>query len=311
MGLTRRLLEVPVVLAVSSVVVFLLPQLTGIDTARAVLRARSAESAPDAATVARVTHEFGLDRPLSAQYLTWLSHAATGDFGLSLTTRTAVGPQVLRATGVSVTLVLLALVLAAVIGIPAGVYTAAHRGRLFDKLVATASVLGVAAPEFILAPLLVLLFSVTFDLLPATGWGTPGQAVLPVVSLAAFPAALAAQLTRAEMLDALSQPYIDTAHAKGLTGHRVLWRHAARTALTSVLALSSVFFAGLLGGAVVAEVIFAVPGLGRLLYDAVLAQDLPMTQAGLLTVITLALLARVTSDLLHAAMTPLARTARR
>lgn len=311
MGLTRRVLEVPAALAVSSVLVFLLPQLTGTDTARAVLRARSAESAPDPATVQRVTHELGLDRSLPEQYLTWLGHALTGDFGLSLTTRTAVGPQVLQATSTSVTLVVLALALAAGIGIPAGVYAAAHRGRLFDKLVSTGSVLGVAVPEFILGPGLVLLFSVTFNLLPTTGWGRPDEAVLPVLSLAVFPAALAAQLTRAEMIDALGRPYIVVARAKGLTPRRILWRHAARNALTSVLALASVFFAGLLGGAVVAEVIFAVPGLGRLLYDAVLAQDLPMTQAGLLAVITLALLARVTADLLQFATTPLARASQR
>lgn len=307
MAVTRRMLQVPAVLAVSSVLVFLLPQLTGTNTARAVLRARTAESTPDAATVARVTHEFGLDRSLPEQYVSWLGHALIGDFGLSFTTRTAVGPQVLRATGVSVTLVGLALALAAGIGIPAGVYAAARRGRLIDRLVSTVSVLGVAVPEFILGPLLVLVFSVTLNLLPTTGWGTPGQAVLPTLSMAAFPAALAAQLTRAEMLDVLSRPYIDFAHAKGLTAYRVLWLHGARTALTSVLTLSSVFFAGLLGGAVVAEVIFAVPGLGRLLYDAVLAQDQPMTQAGLLAVITLALLARVSADLLHLATTPLAR----
>ncbi|MGH3722277.1 MAG: ABC transporter permease [Pseudonocardiaceae bacterium] len=311
MKLTRKVLEVPAVLAGSSVLVFLLPQLTGTDTARAVLRARSAESTPDAATVARVTHEFGLDRGLPEQYLSWLAHALSGDFGLSLTTRTAVGPQVLRATGVSVTLVLMALALAAAIGIPAGVYAAARRGRLLDKLVSGASVLGVAIPEFVLGPLLVLVFSVTLGLLPTSGWGTPREAVLPILSLAAFPAALAAQLTRAEMLDTLGRPHIDFARAKGVTKHRVLWRHGARTALTSVLALSSVFFAGLLGGAVVAEVIFAVPGLGQLLYDAVLAQDLPMTQAGLLAVITLALLARVTADLLHLATSPLARAAQR
>ncbi|MGH3669913.1 MAG: ABC transporter permease, partial [Pseudonocardiaceae bacterium] len=248
---------------------------------------------------------------LPEQYLSWLGHALTGDFGVSYTTRTVVGPQVLQATGVSVTLVALALVLAAGIGVPAGVYAAAHRGRLVDKVVSAASVLGVAVPEFILGPGLVLLFSVTLDLLPTTGWGTPGEAVLPTLSLTAFPAALVAQLTRAEMLDTLGRPYVDFARAKGLSAQRVLWRHVARTALTSVLALSSVFFAGLLGGAVIAEVIFAVPGLGRLLYDAVLAQDLPMTQAGLLAIITLALVARVTADLLQLALTPQSRAAQR
>jgi ABC-type dipeptide/oligopeptide/nickel transport systems, permease components len=169
------------------------------------------------------------------------------------------------------------------------------------------AVLGVAVPEFIVAPLLVLVFAVGLGLLPSVGWGTPLQAVLPSVTLAVFPAALAAQITRAEMLDVLAKPHIPVARSKGLTERRILWVHGARLALTSVTALSGMFFAGLLSGAVIVEVMFAVPGLGRLLYDAVLAQDLPMLQAGLLAVVAIGVLSSAAAELLQLAGDPVAR----
>jgi len=170
-------------------------------------------------------------------------------------------------------------------------------------------VLGVAVPEFILAPVLVLVFAVALPVLPATGWGDPANVVLPALTLALFPTALAAQLTRAEMLDVLARPHVDLARAKGVSERRVLWGHGARLALTSVTSLSGVFFAGLLGGAVVVEVVFAVPGLGRLLYDAVLGQDLPVIQAGLLLVVAVAVVAGAVADTAQLAADPVARDA--
>jgi ABC-type dipeptide/oligopeptide/nickel transport system permease component len=131
--------------------------------------------------------------------------------------------------------------------------------------------------------------------------------VLPALTLATFPAALAAQLTRAETADVLSRPHVVLARAKGLTDGVVLWRHAARLALTSDTSLSGLFFAGLLSGAVVVEVVFAVPGLGRLLYDAVIGQDLPVVQAGLLAVVLIAVLAALAAEVLQLALDPVAR----
>jgi peptide/nickel transport system permease protein len=300
--IVRRLLSLPAVLLAASVLVFLLPRLAGVDTVRAVLRARVAEAEPDPVAAARAATELGLDRPLPEQFLRWLGHVLTGDLGLSYATRTPVAPQLASALGVSAVLTVLALALAAAIGIPAGVHAARRPGGLVDRVVTVTSVLGV-----ILAPVLVLLLAVVVPLLPALGWGSPAQAVLPALTLAAFPAALAAQLTRAETADVLSRPHVVLARAKGLTDGVVLWRHGARLALTAVTSLSGLFFAGLLSGAVVVEVVFAVPGLGRLLYDAVIGQDLPMIQAGLLAVVLVAVLAALAAEVLQLALDPAAR----
>jgi ABC-type dipeptide/oligopeptide/nickel transport system permease component len=308
MLLLRRLLPLPAVVLGAAVLIFLLPRLAGVDTVRAVLRSRVAEAEPDPAVAARVAAELGLDRPLSEQFLRWLGHVLTGDLGLSFASRTPVAPQLASALGVSAVLTVLALALAAAIGIPAGVHAAHKPGGLVDRVVTAASVLGVAVPEFILAPVLVLLLAVAVPLLPALGWGSPAQVVLPVLTLAAFPAALAAQLTRAETADVLTRPHVVLARAKGLTDGVVLWRHGARLALTAVTSLSGLFFAGMLSGAVLVEVVFAVPGLGRLLYDSVIAQDLPMLQAGLLAVVMVAVLASVAAEALQLALDPVART---
>ncbi|MHA6628002.1 ABC transporter permease [Pseudonocardia sichuanensis] len=307
--LLRRLAPLPVVLLVASVLVFLLPRLTGVDPVRAVLRARTAESVPDPAVAARMTRELGLDAPLPQQYLTWLGQVLQGDLGLSFATRAPVAPQLFAALGVSALLAALALAIAAAVGVPAGVHAARRPGGALDRVVTGASVLGVAVPEFILAPVLVLVFAVALPVLPATGWGEPADVVLPALTLALFPTALAAQLTRAEMLDVLARPHVVLARAKGVSGRRVLWAHGARLALTSVTSLSGLFFAGLLGGAVVVEVVFAVPGLGRLLYDAVLGQDLPVIQAGLLLVVAVAVVAGAVADTVALAADPVARDA--
>jgi peptide/nickel transport system permease protein len=308
MLLLRRLLPLPAVVLGAAVLIFLLPRLAGVDTVRAVLRSRVAEAEPDPVVAARVAAELGLDRPLSEQFLRWLGHVLTGDLGLSYASRTPVAPQLASALGVSAVLTALALALAAAIGIPAGVHAARKPGGLVDRVVTGASVLGVAVPDFILAPVLVLLFAVAVPLLPALGWSTPAHVVLPALTLAAFPAALAAQLTRAETADVLTRQHIVLARAKGLTDGVVLWRHGARLALTAVTSLSGMFFAGLLSGAVVVEVVFAVPGLGRLLYDSVIGQDLPMLQAGLLAVVVVAVLASVAAEALQLALDPVART---
>jgi peptide/nickel transport system permease protein len=306
--LLRRLLPLPLVVLAASLLVFLLPRLAGVDTARSVVRSRVAEAEPDPEVAARVTRELGLDRSWAEQFLRWLGRALTGDLGLSFSTRTAIAPQLGAALEVSALLALLALLLAGLVGIPAGVWAARRPGCALDRVVTGVSVLGVAIPEFILAPLLVLVLAIAVPLLPATGWGGPLQVVLPVLTLAAFPTALAAQLTRAETLDALGRPHIPVARAKGLTERRVLWKHAARLALTGVTALSGLFFAGLIGGAVVVEVVFGIPGLGRLLYDAVIAQDLPMVQAGLLAIVVIAVLASLATELVALAMDPVARS---
>lgn len=307
--LLRRLVVVGPVLLAASVLVFALPRLAGVDPARAVLRARSAEAVPDPVTEARLRSSLGLDAPVTEQYLRWLGGVLRGDLGHGYVARTPVAGQIADAAAVSGLLAVLALALAAVVGIPAGAYAARRPGGLLDRFLGLGTVAGVAVPEFVLAPWLVLVFAVWAGALPALGWGDPAHLVLPVLTLAAYPGALAAQLVRAETAGVLTRPHVLVARAKGLGEHRVLWRHGARLATTSVTALAGMFVAGLLGGSVVVEVVFGIPGLGRLLHRAVVAQDLPVVQAGTLLVVAVAVVAGVLVEVLATALDPVLRSA--
>lgn len=282
---------------------FLLPQLTGADPARAVIRARTAEAAPDAATVERLTGALGLDRPLPVQYADFLGRLVRGELGVSFTNRQAVGPQLGRALQVSITLTATAVALAVAVGLLLGTAAAARARSRLDTCVVTACRIAVAVPEFVLAPVLVLLFAVQLSLLPTGGWGSVREAVLPVLTVALFPAALIASLVRTELLEALSAPWIKVSRGKGMPPSRIL-RQAVRTATTSVTAVASLFLPGLLAGAVVVEVVFGIPGVGRLLYDAVLASDLPVAQAGLVAVVLLAITVSLLGDVLRSALDP-------
>ncbi|MBN9759701.1 peptide ABC transporter, permease protein [Pseudonocardia sp. Ae406_Ps2] len=305
----RRLLALPLVAVAAAVLVFLLPRFSGQDTALAILRSRTGESDPDPSVLAALREQYGLDGTWWDQFTGWAGALLRGDLGISWTSRTPVSGLLWPALGVSLTLTVAALVLAALVGIPLGVRAARRPGGRLDRALTTGSVLGVAIPEFVLGTALVLAFAVTVPVLPATGWGDVDQAVLPVVTLAAFPAALAAQLVRAETVDALARPHVAVARSKGISDGRVLWRHGGRLALTSVTSLSGLFLGGLLGGSVVVEVLFAIPGLGRLLYDAVLGQDLPVVQAGLLAIVLIAAVAGILAELLALALDPVARSA--
>ncbi|BBG05419.1 MULTISPECIES: ABC transporter permease [Pseudonocardia] len=307
--LIRRLLALPIVFVAAAVLVFLLPRISGQDTALAVLRSRIGEAEPDPVVLAALREQYGLDGSWLDQFLAWSGALLTGDLGISYASRTPVSGLLWPALGVSLVLTVAAIVVAGLVGIPAGVRAARRPGGRLDRLLTAGSVLGVAVPEFVLGTVLVLTFAVSLPLLPATGWGTPAQAVLPVLTLAAFPAALAAQLVRAETVDALARPHVTVARSKGLSDGTVLWRHGGRLALTSVASMSGLFLGGLLGGSVVVEVLFAVPGLGRLLYDAVLGQDLPVVQAGLLAVVMVAALAGILAELLALSLDPVARSA--
>jgi ABC-type dipeptide/oligopeptide/nickel transport system permease component len=303
----RRLLPLPLLLLVASVVAFALPRLVGGDVVRAVMRARVASETPDPQVQAAVAAEFGLDRSYAEQYVRWMAAMLRGDLGLGYVTRTSVAAQLGDALAVSGLLAGCALLLAAATGIPAGVYAARRPGGPLDRLLSSVGIAGVSIPEFVLAPWLVLVAAVWLGALPALGWGGPQHVVLPALTLAAYPAALAAQLVRAETIDVLDRDHVRLARAKGLSAHRVLWRHGARLGLTSVTALSGMFVAGLLGGSVVVEVVFGIPGAGRLMYDAVLARDLPVVQAGTLVIVAVAVVAGIVVELVQLATDPVVR----
>lgn len=294
----------PLVLLAFSFLAFLLPELQGVDQARATLFARSQEAEPTEEAVAAISDELGLGDPLLIRYGRYLGDIVTGDFGDSNVSRTPVWPQVWRATRVSATVVALAMGSAVVLAAGLGIVAAANVNRWPDRLITGMSRVLVAIPVHVLTPALVYFIALRLDLVPTSGWGTAQHLVLPVVALALPPTALFSQVVRSEMLDTLEQPYVRTALAKGLPWRRVIVVHAARVSLVGVLTLGSLFVAGLLGGAVIAEVILGIPGLGRLLHTATTSSDVPMFQGGLMVAIVAGIAIGLIADLASGWLSP-------
>ena len=300
----QRLAFTPVVLLTFAFLAFLLPEFQGIDQARATLFARNEEAVPSAEALAAISEELGLDDPLLQRFGRYLTDVASGDFGDSNVSRTPVWPQVWQATLVSGTVVGLAIGLAVAVASLLGITAAAYRDRWPDHLITAFCRVLVAVPVHVVTPLLVATVALRLDLVPTSGWGTPQHLILPVLSLALGPVALFSQVVRSEMLDTLERPYIRTALTKGLPWWRVVWVHAARVSLVGVLTLGSLFVAGLLGGAVITEVILGVPGLGRLLHTAVTTSDVPLFQGGLLVAVAAGIVVGLVGDGVSAFLSP-------
>jgi peptide/nickel transport system permease protein len=302
--LIRRLLLVPLMLLAVSAIIFVLPYLTGIDPAAAILRARVPERAPDAATLERLRLEFGLDQPLIIQYGGWLARVVRGDLGFSYVSHAPV--EAILAAGFQITFVLTvaALTLAVMLGIPLGILAALRPGRWLDGAISVLTQAGVALPEYWVGPVLILVFAQYLGWFPSSGWRDPQSIILPTITLALGPLAYCTRLTRDAMIEVLHADYIRTARAKGLSDVAVVCRHALPNTLIPVVTLMAVWFAGLLGGSVIVEVIFALPGLGRILYDAVIAGDVPLIQAGLLLIVSLAVVVNTLADVAYGVINP-------
>jgi peptide/nickel transport system permease protein len=305
--LIRRLLILPLILLLTSVAIFLLPYLTGIDPTMSIIRARIGERTVDAAAVEKLRREFGLDRNLAGQYVVWLGDVIRGELGFSYVSRTPVALIIGRGLCVTALLALTTLGIALLLALPLGVLAAYRPRSWLDLLVTIGCQSSVAIPQYVLAPLLILIFALWLGWLPSSGWRGPLFLILPVLTLLPSPLAYFTQATRAAMVDALQADYLRTARAKGLPPLLLLRRHALRNALIPVVTLVTLWLAGLLGGSVIVEVIFAIPGLGRVLYDAVLAGDIPLLQAGLLLLVGLAILINSAADLLYLLLNPAIR----
>ncbi len=302
--LIRRTATLLVTLLVVSVLAFLIPYAGAGDPTRKILRARVNDPALDPAQVEALTRELGLDRPIHVQYLAWLRDVVTGDFGYSFTSRTPVQELVVPALTVSMSLAMAALLLALVFALPLGTWAATARGGKVDNAVTFISQSSVSAPEYWVGPVLVLVFARHLGWLPSGGWSGLSYIVLPAMALALRPLGYFTQVTRAAMSDVLSAPYITAARSRGLSFPRTLVRHGLRNSMLPVMTLFSFWFAGLLGGSVVIEVIFNIPGMGRLLYNSVLNNDVPVIQGGLLWILTLAVVINTVTDLLYGVLNP-------
>ena len=309
--LIRRTLSLGLSLLVASALIFSVVELVPGDPASFML---GTGAQPE--TVAALRQQMGLDLPLPLRYLHWLGGALTGDLGQSFTYKTPVAGMILDRLQVSLPLALMALALSVAIAFPVGMFAAARRGRPSDTAVMAATQLGIALPNFWFAMLLVLLFAVTLRWLPAggfPGWGQPGAALksllLPATALALPQAAILARVLRSALVETLGQDYIRPARAKGLSAGQALSHHALRNALIPVLTILGMQFSFLLAGAIIIENVFYLPGLGRMIFQAITQRDLIVVQGAVLVLVAVVILVTFLVDLSYALVDPRLRGA--
>lgn len=249
----------------------------------------------------------GLDQPLPVQFVQFAGRALQGDFGRSLRHDVPAMELVLERLPATMLLAFTAVLLAASIGIPLGILAAAKKGSWIDDIVVTLSTLGLAAPSFFIGSMLIVLFAVTWKVLPPSGGDTWDRLILPAVTLALGFIAVLARFTRSGMLDVLSREYITTAKAKGLHGRVILFGHALRNTLIPIVTLLGLEMGQLLGGAVVTENVFAWPGIGRLVVSSVASRDVPMVVASVIVTSALFIVVNLIVDLLYSVINPMVR----
>lgn len=311
--LARRLLALAAALTAAALVVFVALEVLPGDPAAVTL---GLNAAPEALAALRA--EMGLDRPAPARFLSWIGGLLTGDLGLSYTYRVPVSQLVAERMVVTLPLALLAIVLATFVGVPLGILAAARHGGPADAGVMVFAQLGLAIPNFWFGLLLVLVFAVGLGLVPAGGfpgwqdgwWPGLRALLLPAVALALPQAAVLARVARSAMLDTLQEDFIRTARAKGVGEARAMLRHALRNALIPVVTVMGLQFSVLIAGAIIIENVFALPGLGRLVFqsiaqhDIIVVKDLVMLFAGLVILVNFAV------EMLYGLIDPRLRDAR-
>lgn len=305
--LARRLVYSLVVLVGVLIVVFALVHLVPGDPVRIALGTRYTPEAYDA-----LRHASGLDRPLVAQFVSYLGHAATGNLGVSFRSGDPVAQVLAERLPATVSLAVVGIAAALVIALPAGIYAASHEGRLSDVIVRVTSQFGVSIPDFWLGILLISLFSTTLGWLPTSGYrplfedpaGWLRHVILPGVTVGLVAAAIMTRYVRSAVLEVSATGYVRTARSKGLPPGVVTLRHVVRNALVPILTITGIQLATILGGVIVVEVVFAWPGLGRLVYLSVAARDYPVIQGAVLLIAVLFLAVNLVVDVLYALVDP-------
>ena len=262
--------------------------------------------------VDRIRASLGLDRPFVIRFGEWLWHVVQGDLGVSIFTNLPVTHMISQRIEPTMSLMVLTLLLSLVTAIPMGVVAAWQHGTWIDRLVMATAVFGFSTPVFVVGYLLAYIFALQLDWLPVQGfvsiskglWPCLRNLILPAVALGLVFMALIARITRATMLDVLSQDYVRTARAKGVGERGVLMRHALKNAAVPIVTIVGIGFASLIGGAVVTESVFAIPGLGRLTVDAILRRDYPVIQGVVLLFSFMYVLVNLAVDLLYTLFDP-------
>lgn len=303
----KRLISLAASLIVASLVIFAMIEVVPGDPASFML---GLNASPE--TVAALRESLGLTGSMAERYLAWVGGMLRGDFGMSYTYRVPVADLVADRLAVSIPLTLLALILSTAIAFPAGLIAASRRGSPADIGIMGVTQLGIAIPNFWFAMLLVLVFAVQWQILPAGGfpgwqdgvWPGLRALILPAVALALPQASILARVMRSSLLETLGQDYIRTARAKGLSRWQAVFRHALRNALIPVLTIIGMQFSFLLAGAIIIENVFYIPGLGRLIFQAITQRDLIVVESAVMLMVFAVILVTFAVDLAYAAVDP-------
>lgn len=295
------------VLAIVAVLVFVLTRAASGDPIAVLLGDQAT-----AADIARVRQDYGLDKPLPVQFGYWLREVAHGNLGQSIFLQRPVTQALAERAEPTALLALMSVAIAALIGIPCGIVSAVFRGRFVDQTFTAVAMLGASIPSFWLGLVLIQLFAVSLGWFPVSGYGAPGAPlaerihalVLPSAVLGLLNSALIIRFTRASMLDVLNEDYVRTARSKGLAESAVVLKHALRNALVPIVTVLGLTVALMIGGAVVTETVFGLPGVGNLVVSAVLRRDYPVIQGALLVVAAIYVLINFAIDLLYAVVDP-------
>jgi len=307
----RRILQSLIVLIlVSGMIFFILRMLPGDPVT--IYMSQSAYAHASAEQIAAVKHEFGLDRPVIVQYASWISNIFQGDFGKSIVKRQPVFDSIRDALPKSLHLGILSFIISNSLGIPIGVICAARRGKRIDTVLTVLSNIGITAPTFWVGILLMYIFSVWLGWLPSIGYTSPfdnfglstKQLIMPVFCLSLFPLASTVRQTRSAMLEVIAQDYIRTAWSKGLKERSVIFRHALKNGILPVVTLAGINLTLIVGGEVIVETVFGIPGIGYLAVDTLLTRDYPTVEAVILVVATAVVLSNLIVDITYGLLDP-------
>jgi peptide/nickel transport system permease protein len=306
--IARRLVIMPVILLGISLLTFTLIHLAPGDPIT--IQYGFDPRGTDPATVERMREDLGLNAPLPIQYMRYLGNVLHGDMGKSLTTKNDVSSEIMQRIPATLELAFAAMLIVVLVAIPLGIICALNRGSIIDNLFMSISLLGVSMPPFWFGIMLILLFSLTLGLFPSMGRGDGNFIqrlpflVLPALTLGTAMIGIVTRVTRSSMLDVLNQDYLRTAHAKGIKKNLVLVRHALPNALIPVVTILALQFAGLLGGSVIIENIFAWPGIGRLAVNAIMRRDYPIVMGTTLVFAAIVVLVNLLLDIFYSVIDP-------
>jgi peptide/nickel transport system permease protein len=305
--IARRLLTFAATLFIAALVIFVLLDLLPGDPARFILGINATDAA-----VAALRTQMGLDAPAHERFFTWVAGMLRGDFGVSVTQRTAVAGLIVERLSVTLPLTLFAMVVSVIVGLPIGILAARRRGKPTDTALMVLAQTGVAIPNFWFGMLLTLIFAVGLRWLPTGGftpwhedfWAATRGLILPGLALALPQASILARVMRTALVDVTGQDFIRTARAKGMTLDQAVWRHGVRNALLPVLTILGLQFAFLVAGTIIVENVFYLPGLGRLIFTAISERDLVLVRSATIILVLVVSATMLVVDLTYSLVDP-------